>query len=176
MNIFEFWFIDEFDVFGWKWANFCTFSIEKCSNGVSSFNFRDMKKRPTIYLFVLIHWIQKNRNSTLWRKKQKQHIVWPLSSSKSWLFSFQASILDWSYKRSTKWNDWFLKKILFTWTTHNQIVGQEETLTLFLEYLKTSRLCQLSDWGKEWCQEQSFFFNSDGNIAIQQSSIFLDTC
>ena len=39
-----------------------------------------------------------------------------------------------------------------------------------------SKKLETSVRNAEWRQEQSFFFNSDGNIAIQQSSIFLDTC
>ena len=89
------------------------------------------------------------------KKKQKQGILWPPPSSKSSLFSFSASFLNWSLVEIDKikqliWRNFFLCR-----TTQSLFVGQEETLTLFLEYLKRSKLCQLSAWGKEGCQEQS---------------------
>ena len=55
---FSFWIINDSDIFGWKWANFRSFSIEKCSNDINSFNFGDMKKFPCLNLVTLIYRIQ----------------------------------------------------------------------------------------------------------------------
>ena len=105
-----------------------------------------------------IDWQDLIMNQKVWKiVKRKTETGNSVTSAFQQKFTFQVfgfiSKLIFGLDRQIHTIDW--RNFFFRWTTQSPFVGQEETLTLFLEYLKRSKLCQLSAWGKEWCQEQS---------------------